>query len=109
MRDLFLEHRVCGKPDGMETACIFQPPADRGDRTGGTGPKDPASGVAAGAAGDHPVGHIPPGVGAGDVAVARGTAPRLAKPVERDQRMVAYAVEVPLSGCALLVTIGRAD
>ena len=93
----------------MEITCPFLPPADRGDRTGGTGLKDPASGVAAGAAGDHRVGHIPPGAGAVDVAVARGTALRHAKPVERDQRMEACAVEVPLSGCALLVTISRAD
>lgn len=47
LRDHFLEHRVCGQPDGIGILRLLQPFIDRGDCIGGVGPEEAAPKVAA--------------------------------------------------------------
>ena len=109
MRDLFLEHRVRGQPDGVEVTCFFQSPIDRGDRIGRGRPKEAAAKVADSIAGDDGVEDVPPAVGAVDVTVEQGAAFQHAELVEQEVRVVACAVEVPVPSSTFLIAVRRAD
>tara|TARA_B100000378_G_scaffold218159_1_gene181441 strand:+ start:212 stop:451 length:240 start_codon:yes stop_codon:yes gene_type:complete len=59
VRNLFLEQRVRGQPDGIGITCLFQPFIDRQDRVGGIRPKEPPSKVATSVARNNGVENIP--------------------------------------------------
>gem|GEM_PF-2606171 len=108
MRDLVLEHRVGGQPDGVEIACFFQPFVDGGDRVSRVRTKEPHD-VTFNIPGNDGVEDVPPAIGAVDVAMAQGAAFQHAELVEQKVGVVAGAVEMPVPGRALLIAMGGAD
>ncbi len=65
MRDLVLEDRVCGQPDGVEEPRFFQSLIDRRDRVGSIGPEEPATKVALRVARNDGVENITPAIACG--------------------------------------------
>ena len=108
MRDPRTQDGIAGQPDGVEIACLLQPPIDRGNCIGGVSAEE-AHEVALGISSDHRVEDLLPTVGAVDVAIAQGAALQHAELVEQEVRVVASAVEMPVPGCAFLIAMGRAD
>ncbi len=91
MRDLVLEHRVGGKPDGVEILRLVQPRIDCRDRIGGVSPEEPQD-VPRGIPGDHRIEDVAPAIGAMDVSIVQGTAFQHAELVEQKVRVVAGAL-----------------
>ena len=75
---------------------------------GGIG-TEKAQHIAPGATGGHRVRNLIPAIGAVDIAMPQGAALQHAKLVQKEQRVVAGAVEMPVPGGALLIAIGRTD
>ena len=109
MCNLLPQHGIGRQPNGVEIASLFEPCVDRRAGIGGVGAEEAATKLAASGAGDHRVEHIPPVVGAVDIAMTQGTAFQHPELVEHKERMVAGAVEMPVPGGALLLAMGRAD
>jgi hypothetical protein len=90
MRDLVLEHRVGGQPDGVEILRLFQPFVDRGDRIGCVGPEEPQD-VPRGTPGSDGGENVPPAISAVDIAMAQGAALQHAELIEQKVRVIAVA------------------
>src|SRR3989338_1369910 len=98
MRDLVLEDRVCGQPDGVEEPRFFQSLIDRRDRVGSIGPEEPATKVALRVARNDGVENITPAIGAVDVAMAQGAAFQHPELVEQKVGVIAATVEMAIPG-----------
>lgn len=109
MRDLVLEDRVCGQPDGVEEPRFFQSLIDRRDRVGSIGPEEPATKVALRVARNYGVENITPAIGAVDVAMAQGAAFQHPELVEQKVGVIAATVEMAIPGGPFTVAMGRAD
>ena len=108
MLDLVPEHSVGGQPDGVKVACFFHSVLNDGDRIGSVRAKEPHD-VLISIPNNDGVENIPPAIGAVDIAMAQGVTLQHAELIEQEVRVVAGAVEMSVSGRALLTVMGGAD